>query len=132
MSDNWWEKQGNAPNGPLGETNRAGGLDASLRDGMGIGFVTIAEGTIFPFMLSSAYTARNYGAADAEAIEVDLMWAFIISVITSAILAFFLKSGITFVYAIGLGVGLSLLYMIRGNLLKLPWHIPLVTPRRGE
>jgi hypothetical protein len=124
---NWWEKS-EAPNGPLGEENNAGRLDQSLRDGMGIGFVTIAEGTIFPFMLSSAYTARNYGAADAREIEIDILWAFVISVITSAILAYFLRSGITFVYAIGLGVGLSFLYLLRGGLLKLPWAIPIVTP----
>jgi len=125
---NWWEKPGGAPGGPMGEENHVGGIDQSLRDGMGIGFVTIAEGTVFPFMLSSAYTARNYGDQDAHEIEVDLLWAFAISVITSAILAYFLRSAITFVYAVGLGVGLSLLYMLRGGLIKLPWAIPGITP----
>lgn len=131
MKARWWD--GGEKKGPT-EQEQAQGLSSGLRAGMGIGFVTIAEGTIYPFMLSSAFTARNFGTQDREEIEMDLLWAFLLSVVTGGLIAYFLKSGITFVYAILLGGVLSLIYLVRGGFIRLPVHVPLVSPKphRGD
>jgi hypothetical protein len=132
MSANWWEKKGGAPNGPMGEENRAGGLDASLRDGIGIGFVSVSEAGLFPLFLSSPFSARNFRQADDTEIWGDIFWAALFSVIVSSILAYYLQSGVTIVWGVVLALALSCLYALRGNLFHLPWHIPVLTPRRAD
>lgn len=126
---NWWEK-GNAPGG---DDNHSGDIGQGWRDGMGIGFTTIAEGGLYPFFLSSAFSARNFvmGSNDAVNVEIDILWSFLLSVIVSVVIGYYLQSTITIVWGIAFGVTLSLLYLLRGGLLKLPIHIPLVTPKMG-
>lgn len=132
MTERWWAKGNDPEGGPDAKAAPSGGgMEESIRHGMGIGFVTIAEGTLYPFMLSSAFTARNYSHIDKEEVEIDVIWAFIISLVTGAIIAYFLKSNVTFLYAIGLGAVLSLVYLIRGGLLQLPFHVPGLTLTGG-
>ncbi len=126
---NWWESSDKAPNGPMGEENRAGELGQGWRDGLGIGFTTIAEGGLFPFFLSSVYTARNYGWQDQQEVEFDILWSFVLSVIVSVILAYYLRSTITFLWGVAFGAVLSALYMVRGGFWKLPFHVPMLTPK---
>ncbi len=130
---NWWERgmdpdKGGDSKPATTEKNGVDSLGAGLRDGMGVGFVTISEGTIYPFMLSSAFTARNYGHLDKEEVELDILWAFVLSLITGGIIAYLLHSTVTIIYAFLLGLFLSFVYLVRGGLLKLPFNIPGLSP----
>jgi hypothetical protein len=130
----WWEKQGGAPDGPLGEKNHAGEMGQGLRDGMGIGFTSIAEAGLFPLFVSSPFAGRNFRQSETDSVnvEIDILWAFVISVIVSVVLGYYLQSGVTILWGIGLGVGLSLLYLLRAGILKMPWHVPFLTPLPRE
>ena len=124
----WWEKS-DAP----GEASAqdVDGLAVGIRDGMGVGFVTVVDVGLYPFFLTSAYTARTFITTkeDEQEVEIDILWAFILSVVTGAVISYFLRSKVTMLYAIGLGAALSLIYLIRGGFLRLPFSIPGITPQ---
>jgi hypothetical protein len=99
------------------EVNGKGAL--SVARGLGIAMTMILDSQVYPFMLSSAFTARTIVQEKDQVPEVqkDLNWAFAITLVASAIIAYFIKHD-WWVLIIGAVFSFALyeIYLIRGNI----------------
>jgi len=84
---------------------------------LGIGLNAIFEAELFPFMLSSPFTARNLGQSDKTGIVIDLAISEIISIGFSIFMAYLLKSYSVGIFGIMFALLLGVIYAIRGNLI---------------
>lgn len=85
----------------------------------GIGITAIFESQIFPFMLSSAFTARTavHNQNQVDDVKTDIWISVAISEVFSIIMSFLLKDTATFVFGSVFAFALLLIYRWRGNLL---------------
>jgi hypothetical protein len=91
----------------------------NARRGIGIALAFVLNSQLYPFMLSSAFTARTivHEKDDVDGVMTDLTWAFVLSVAADLIIAYFL--GGDWIVAIaggGFALALYLVYTVRGNL----------------
>ena len=91
----------------------------SLNTGLGVGMTALFESQVFPFMLSSAFTARTVVKEKDQVAEVktDVWIAVGISVMFSAGMAFLLSDWITFLFGTLFAFVLLGVYEIRGELI---------------
>ena len=91
-----------------------------LKTGLGIGLTSIFESQIFPFMLSSTFTARTIVQEKGEVDEVkkDIWIAVGFSLTFSGVLAYLLSDFITGLWGTALSFIMLFVYEWRGNLLN--------------
>ena len=91
----------------------------SVARGLGIAMTMILDSQVYPFMLSSAFTARNLvpETGDIVGVQKDLNWALAITVVASAIIAYYIKHDLV-VFLVGFLFSFALyeIYLIRGNI----------------
>ena len=89
-----------------------------LRSALGLGISFLVTSQIYPFMLSSAFTARTIVPERGQKAEVqrDLMVSFALSVFSTLVIAYLLQDGITAVGGVVFAVVLYLIYVWRGRL----------------
>lgn len=89
-----------------------------LKSAIGIGFVTIAESQIFPFLLSSAFTARTVVKEKDQVKEVqtDLWIALAMSVGFALFMGWMLRDAPTVIFGVVLGFLMYYIYVTRGEL----------------
>jgi len=85
----------------------------------GIGIISIFESQVFPFMLSSAFTARTVVKEKDQEDEVkdDIIWAVGISIAFSLLLAYLLNDWASGIYGILFAILLMAVYEYRGELI---------------
>ena len=128
MTENWWSK-GNEPSSPGGDENHVGDIGQGWRDGMGILGNTIGVTGMYTFMLTSVASARNFHLAEDPEVEIDIVVVTILSIITSVIVGYYMRSNLAIGWGIALTVIFDIIYLIRGGFVKLPVHVPLITPK---
>ena len=87
--------------------------------GIGIGFVLLFESQIFPFMLSSAFTARTIVQEKDQVDEVneDVLIAVAFSIAFSLLMSYFFHDNVIALIGIIVGIALALTYELRGELI---------------
>jgi len=85
--------------------------------GLGLSFVLTSQ--IYPFMLSSAFTARTmvHEKDQIKTVLEDAEISLLISVTSTLILAYLLKDLITAIGGVIFAVGLFIIYLERGDLI---------------
>ncbi|MGA3193267.1 MAG: hypothetical protein ABSD73_12335 [Candidatus Bathyarchaeia archaeon] len=87
--------------------------------GLGVAMTLIIDSQIYPFMLSSAFTARTIVQEKGQVSEVqkDLNYAFALSVLATALVAYFIKGDwLIALFGVGFSVLLYEIYLWRGNI----------------
>ena len=88
--------------------------------GLGIALSFVLSSQLYPFMLSSAFTARSMVKEKSQTNEVktDMLWAFGLSVISSGIIAYYLGNDWK-IFTVGSIFAFALLavYSYRGDIL---------------
>lgn len=94
-------------------------MEAITKDAFGIGITAIFESQIFPFMLSSAFTARTIVQEkdDVPEVKKDIWIAVAISVGFSILMGAMLKSFKTLTFGTAFGFLLLWVYEKRGLLI---------------
>ncbi len=89
------------------------------KSAFGSGIVAIFETQVFPFMLSSAHTARTHvkESNDTDSVKTDIMYAVGISIAFSAFMAIMLKDVFTGLFGTVFSFILMYVYMYRGELI---------------
>ena len=89
------------------------------KEAFGVGITAIFESQVFPFMLSSAHTARTHvkDSNDTEAVKTDIWIAVGISVAFSALMAVLLHDLFTGFFGTVFAFILLAVYEIRGELI---------------
>ena len=89
-----------------------------LRSALGLGISFLITSQIYPFMLSSAFTARTIVPEKGQKPEVqrDLAISFALSVFSTLVIAYLLQDGITAVGGVVFAVILYMIYVWRGKL----------------
>ena len=89
-----------------------------LRSALGLGISFLVTSQIYPFMLSSAFTARTIVPEKGQKSEVqrDLAISFALSVFSTLVIAYLLQDGITAVGGVVFAIVLYLIYVWRGKL----------------
>lgn len=89
------------------------------KTGMAIGFILLFESQIFPFMLSSAFTARTIVKEKNEqsSVQTDIWIAVGLSIVFSVMIGFFFEDLIATVVGSAFGFVMALIYEYRGDLL---------------
>jgi hypothetical protein len=88
----------------------------NLGTGVGIGLSFVLSSQIYPFMLSSAFTARTIVKEKGEEDEVrtDMWWALGLSILSTVILAFFMHDLLVGIVGTAFAVLLFEIYLIGG------------------
>ncbi len=87
--------------------------------GIGIALTFVLGSQIYPFMLSSAFTARTIVQEKNQVQEVitDMKWAFVLDSIASLIIAYFMhEDWVIAAFGVGFGTLLFIVYLIRGQI----------------
>ena len=90
--------------------------------GIGIALCFVLDSQIFPFMLSSAFTARTivHEKDEVASVETDLNWALILSIASSLVIGYFMGGDWVISLVGGIfGLVLYSIYIVRG---ELPWN----------
>ena len=89
------------------------------KEAFGIGITAIFESQVFPFMLSSAFTARTIVQEkdDVDGVKTDIWIAVAISLGFSGLMAYVLKSFSTLAFGTAFGFLLLWVYEKRGMLI---------------
>ena len=89
-----------------------------LRSALGLGISFLITSQIYPFMLSSAFTARTIVPERGQKPEVqrDLVISFALSVLATLTIAYLLEDSITAVGGVVFAIVLYLIYVWRGKL----------------
>jgi Ca2+/Na+ antiporter len=90
--------------------------------GVGIALSFVLASQIFPFMLSSAFTARTivHEKDEVASVETDLNWALILSIASSLVIGYFMGGDWVISLVGGIfGLVLYSIYIVRG---ELPWN----------
>lgn len=89
------------------------------KSAFGIGITAIFESQVFPFMLSSAFTARTIVQEknQVEAVKNDIWYAVGISLAFSMFMAILLKDLATGMFGTVFAIILMYIYMMRGELI---------------
>lgn len=93
--------------------------NGKLNDGLATGFILLFESSIFPFMLSSAFTARTIVQEkdEVDSVQTDVWIAVGFSILMSLIMGYFFKSPLASGIGIATGIAIALTYEIRGELI---------------
>jgi len=85
----------------------------------GIGIISIFESQVFPFMLSSAFTARTAvkNNNQEDKVKDDIVWAVGISIAFSILLAYLINDWASGIYGILFAILLMAVYEYRGELI---------------
>jgi hypothetical protein len=87
--------------------------------GLGIALSFVLSSQLYPFMLSSAFTARSIVKEKSQTSEVktDMLWAFGLSVISTGVIAYYLGNDWK-IFAVGSIFAFALLsiYSYRGDI----------------
>ena len=103
----------------MDDHNGTGKAAQKYSRGLGIGLSFVLSSQIFPFMLSSAFTARNIVQEkdDVAGVQTDMLWALAFSIVSSAILGYFMgQDWIIFIVGSLFATALFITYSIRGNI----------------
>lgn len=94
-------------------------MDDISKRAFGSGIVAIFESQVFPFMLSSAFTARTIVQEKDQVAQVqtDIWYAVGISVAFSVFMAILLDDWFTGIFGIIFGFVLLIVYEVRGELI---------------
>lgn len=90
-----------------------------VKTGLGVAMSFVLSSQIFPFMLSSAFTARNIVQEkdDVDGVQTDMWWALGASIISSGIIGVYLGNDLTvFMVGSAFALALFLIYSYRGNI----------------
>jgi len=89
-----------------------------LKSALGLGISFLITSQIYPFMLSSAFTARTMVKEKRQEADVqkDLAISFILSVVSTLTIAYLLQDGITAIGGVIFAIVLYLVYVWRGKL----------------
>ena len=89
------------------------------REAFGTGIIAIFEAQVFPFMLSSAHTARTHvkDSNDTEAVKTDIWVAVGISVAFSIFMAILLRDLFSGIFGTVFAFILLAVYEVRGELI---------------
>jgi len=98
----------------------ATGTHEISKTAFGIGIVAIFESQVFPFMLSSAFTARTivHEKAEVKSVKEDVLISVLISEGFSILLGCLLKDVGTIIFGSIFGILLMLIYEWRGSLIS--------------
>ncbi|MEM0142531.1 MAG: hypothetical protein QXL94_01055 [Candidatus Parvarchaeum sp.] len=90
-----------------------------VKSGLGVGFTLLFESQIFPFMLSSAFTARTIVKEKEQEHEVkqDVAIAMVISFAFTGIMAYFMHDALTAIVGTVAAFVIAFIYEWRGELL---------------
>ena len=94
-------------------------MQKSIARGMAIGFILLFESQIFPFMLSSAFTARTIvqERGEVDSVQKDVLIAVAFSFIFSGMIGYFFHDWTATVIGVVVGIALAVTYEIRGELI---------------
>jgi hypothetical protein len=95
-------------------------IKGSLAEGLGIGLMFVLDSQIYPFMLSSTFTARTIvkEKGQKEEVKKDLEISLILSSVGNLIIGYFLKSWKATLVGLLFSLTLYFIYLWRGELLK--------------
>ncbi len=95
-------------------------MEDKVLTGLGIGFTLLFESQIFPFMLSSAFTARTIVKEKDQVkdVQIDVGIATALSIGFSLMMSYFLHNTLIALIGTILGIGIAVIYELRGELLE--------------
>lgn len=91
----------------------------NYKRGLAIGFILLFESQIFPFMLSSAFTARTIvqEKGETESVKVDVWIAVGLSIAFSLMIGYYFDDMMVMFVGSAFGFVMAFIYEYRGNLL---------------